>query len=180
MEISNNYYTFQTKENEEFSVSSKIKERFKNVDVVIPTEEKILNINGRKFLYYERLLPDYVFVGSENLSQDEFDKICEVKNIIKSNILNSPDVCKLSKEDINRFITKPLKKTNTMLEILSNVLKIGKTINIISGQYANYTATIKSINDNYEIFVIINIPTKPKVMVPLWFIGHELKEKVEA
>ncbi len=180
MEQSFSYYTFQTEENKEFVVSGKVKEKFKKFDVIIPTEEKILFAGGRRFMYYERLLPDYIFIGAENLTQKDFDEIRFTKGIINSKVLNSPEICKLSKEDTNKFIVKPLKKTNAMLQVLIDELKVGKSINIISGQYANYTAIVRSVNDNCEINVTVNIPSKPKTILPLWFIGQEIKDKVEA
>ncbi len=173
-----NYYTVQTEEDKEFLVQKKLRSLFQNSEIVIPTEEKIMSINGKKFSYSSRIIPDYVFVGKEDLNKNEVKKIEMVKGVIQiiSETTNNGLVpSTLEKDEVSRFILRPNKKAAEILDSIKNF----EFINIIAGQYAGYSATIKSITEDNDIMVSINIPSKPKVKVPVWNIGYEL-EKVGA
>lgn len=172
-----NYYIVQTEEDKEFAVQKKIKSIYPEFDVVIPTEENVMSIQGRKFLYNSRMMPDYLFVGAKVLDPTAFEQISKIKDVIQimSEVSGAKRIpSRLEKDEVNRFIARPNKKA---VEFIETMRGFGSTVNIIYGQYAGYSASIKSVTDDNDIIVTVNISAKPKIKLPVWHIGYELKQE---
>lgn len=179
MEKTINYYIVQTEEDKEFFVQNKIRSLFK-FETIIPTEELIISINGRKFAYHSRLMPDYLFIGTERLSSNHIDIISKIKGVLQvmtESSSSGPTPYILQKDEVSRFINRPDKKVNEFIT-LENGVGLGKKINIISGQYAGYEAIVQSIGEDKSLTVTVSSGSKPKVKIPIWFVGKEVEKVI--
>ncbi len=173
----NNYYIIQTEENKEFAVQSKLRDVFPKFDIVIPTEETVVSLNGRKFLYHNRLMPDYVFLGCSLLSKIDAEKISKIKDVvgIMINVTSSgPQPCFLEKDEVKRFIEKPNKRNVEIVSMIKNLADSNSSVNVLYGQYAGYSGKVKSITEDKEVIVMIENKSQAKVKLPIWYLGHEL------
>ena len=162
------YYVIQTEENREFSVKKKLISLFKEADVIVPVRRVRKSIKGENFMYFDRLMPDYVLFGVEELTSAHTDKILDIKGIVSmltESYSGTQKPSALSKDECKRF-------TRSVDELEISKIITGD-INVVFGQYAGFKATINKRLDD-EIVVVIETRTKPKARLPLWYLAKKL------
>ena len=168
-----NYYVIQTEENKEYCVSNKLRGIFglDVKDVIIPTEETIINIRGRRFYHSTRTMPEYVIIGLVEFTKEMVDRINlikEVVQVITETTKKGPIPAKLEFSEVKSILKNVSKRTTYD----------GK-VNILRGQYAGYSGSIVALIDD-DVKIVIDIKNNPSVTIPIWYIGKEvLADKLE-
>lgn len=151
------YYAVQTSENKEFEVKERILSLVKNSKVFVPTKLSKVPIGKNTFLYYEKLLPEYVILEHDAVTNSIISVISEIRNVelfVKD---------KMDEAEAKMFIV-------TAGESQFNIFK-GKA-NIILGEYAGNSCEIVSVK-NDEAVVVVENSSKAKIRVPIWNLGKK-------
>lgn len=164
MNIQTNYYAVQTEEDKEFSVKSKLKHLLPNLNFLIPLSEETLTIGGKRFEHQSLLMPEYVILEAEELTDSDIDKISKTKGVIGilSDKIKGKNVpSKIEPNEIKRFIKKVYSPEEEF-----------KNAHILYGQFAGYLGTVEQIIDD-EVHLTVNIKNQPKIVLPIWYLGKE-------
>jgi transcription antitermination factor NusG len=163
--MSDLFYIIHTKENKEFSVKEEIASTLPDVDVFIPIKKSFAFHKDKKYLYYSRIVPDYIMVNFDNT--DYFEQISKLDNVLgflKKRMHNN-------KLDMSTVSISEFEATTDIEDCKKSFRK--EPVIIMNGTYCGFMATINKIKDDYvDLTVLIN--PKPKVRLPIWFIGQEV------
>ena len=153
-----NYYVIHTNEDKEYLVKNQITNLFPELTVKIPIKRSRIDVAGRDYYVFERILPEYVIVSCKKLSPVMVRKIKSIYDV------ESFPTERIEKEEIDRFI----KNINT--EMVLATLK--DYVVVIQGEYAGNMCVVNGI-DNDLVSLTIN-RLKKTIQLPIWFLGKEI------
>lgn len=150
------WYVISSNSNQEKKTARMIEQRAKAnnldhliIDVVVPTQEKIVMKNGKKKTLVEVIHRGYVYVKMETSA--------EVLNLIRNTdgvrgflgmTANSKTPTALSDKDLNFIEIK--KETTYKANFVS-----GDVIKVVSGAWADFVGTIKELNETKGQAVVL-------------------------
>lgn len=162
------YYAIQVEDNLEFSIQEKLSYIFPELETLIPVEKQIITIDGKRFLYQDRMMPEYILIGSDNLTSQITDKINKIKGVISilsAKIKGKSIPTELESSEVKRFIKK---------KPITDYLEVKDTVNILHGLYAGFEAKIDSI-ENDILTLTVEIKGTPVITLPVWYIGKQIE-----
>ncbi len=156
------FYAVEVEENKEFFIQKNIS-YLKEVKSYIPFEKKVGTVDGVKVVFYSKLLPNYILLHVDKLTESIVTKINSIKSIAGFVKVARKDLAvEIEKEEAERYL-----KDYDYDEIYEN---LSGELYIISGNYAGKTCKIKLKKDDYYV-VTINTRNSPELKIPIWYLG---------
>ncbi len=153
------YYAVQTSENKEFQVKERILALVNGAQAFVPTKLSKVAIGKNTFVYYEKLLPEYVILKHDNITKSMIGIISEIRNVelfVQDKMDTSEAELFVSGIEGNQF----------------NVFN-GKA-SVILGEYAGTTCDIVSVKGD-EAHIVLDNSARTKLRLPVWNLGKKTK-----
>lgn len=161
------YYVLKIKDNKELSVKEDLLRVFKEQLVVImPFMKNSATIEGNKINFFNRLLPNYLIIGCQELDKGIVEKIAKINNtdgFIYSTSLSGDEPSVLEKDEAEQYL-----KDDYDFGIIEKTLD-GELV-VLNGPYSGKTCRIKYKQLDYYS-VIVNTRKTPEMKLPIWCLG---------
>lgn len=161
------YYVLKTKDNKEFSIKEDLELTLgKEIVVIMPFIKNNVKIENGSILFFNRLLPNYLIIGTNDLSKDLIKKICRINNtdgFINSSTLSGEAPSELEKDEVSEYLKTEYKNSEIYKALDGDLV-------VLNGPYSGKTCRIKYKKLDYY-GVIVNTRKTPEIKLPIWCLG---------